>query len=89
MNKFYSVITFSLLNNAVTFLLNCLVLILYLYIDFQALFSLLKHYLEFYITDTARKVSQSLYCFTTSISLGVGNYFPRPWATGISDSIFK
>ena len=35
------------------------------------LFSLLKHYL-----DTALKVSQSVYCFTTSISHGVENYFP-------------
>ena len=48
------------------------------------LFSLLKHYL-----DTALKVSQSVYCFTTSISHGVENYFPRPWGTGISDAIFS
>ena len=41
------------------------------------LFSLLEHYLEIYITDTALKVSHSLYCFTTSISHGVENYFPR------------
>ena len=46
------------------------------------LFSLLKHYL-----DTALKVSQSLYCFTTSVSHGVKNYFPRQWGTGISDAI--
>ena len=50
------------------------------------LFSLLKHYLD---TDTALKVSQSVYCFTTSISHGVENYFPRLWGTGISDAIFK
>ena len=49
------------------------------------LFSLLKHYLD---TDTALKVSRSLYCFTTSISHGVENYFPRLWGTGISDAIF-
>ena len=49
------------------------------------LFSLLKHYLD---TDTALKVSQSVYCFTTSISRGVENYFPRLWGTGISDAIF-
>ena len=42
------------------------------------LFPLLKHYLD---TDTALKVSQSVYCFTTSISHGVGG-------TGISDAIF-
>ena len=48
-------------------------------------FSLLKHYLD---TDTALKVSQSLYCFTTSISHSVENYFPRLWGTGISDAIF-
>ena len=35
------------------------------------LFSLLKHYLELYITDNALKVSPSLYCFTTFISHGV------------------
>ena len=48
------------------------------------LFSLLKHYLD---TDTALKVSQSVYCFTTSISHGVENYFPRLGGTGISDAI--
>ena len=37
------------------------------------LFSLLKHYLD---TDTALKVSQSVYCFTTSISHGVESLFP-------------
>ena len=52
------------------------------------LVSLLKHYLEFYITDTALKVSRSLYCFTTSISHGAENYFPGLWGTGISDAIF-
>ena len=50
------------------------------------LFSLLKHYLD---TDTALKVSQSVYCFTTSISHGVENYFPRLWGMGISDAIFN
>ena len=45
------------------------------------LFSLLKHYLYFYITDTAMKVSQSLNCFTTFISHGVENFFPRLWGT--------
>ena len=49
------------------------------------LFSLLEHYLD---TDTALKVSQSVYCFTTSISHGVENYFPRLWGSGISDAIF-
>ena len=50
------------------------------------LFSLLKHYLD---TDTALKVSQSVYRFTASISHGVENYFPRLWGTGISDAIFS
>ena len=50
------------------------------------LFSLLKHYLD---TDTALKVSQSVYCFTTYISHGVENYFPRLWGTGISDAILS
>ena len=39
--------------------------------------------------DTALKVSQSVYCFTTSISDGVENYFPRLWGTGISDAILS
>ena len=46
------------------------------------LFSLLKLYLD---TDTALKVSYSVYCFTTSISHGVGNYFITLYCTGISD----
>ena len=53
------------------------------------LFSLPKHYLNLYITDTALKVYRSLYCFTASISRGVENYFPRLWGTGIADAIFK
>ena len=52
------------------------------------LFFLLKHHLDLNITDTSLKVSRSLYCFTTSISHGVENYFPRLWGTGISDAIF-
>ena len=51
------------------------------------LFSLFKHYLELYITDTALKVARSLYSFTT-FSHGVESYFPRLWGTGISDAIF-
>ena len=51
------------------------------------LFSLLKHYLDLYISDTALKVFWSLYCFTTSICHGIENYFPRLWGTGISDAI--
>ena len=47
------------------------------------LFSLLKHYFH---TDTVLKVSQSVYWFTSSISHGVENYFPR-LGTGISDAI--
>ena len=31
------------------------------------------------MTDTALKVSQSLYFLTNSISHGVENYFPRLW----------
>ena len=50
-------------------------------------FSLLKHYLDLNITDTALKVSKSLYCFTTSICHGVENCFPRLWGTGIPDAI--
>ena len=53
------------------------------------LFSLFKHYFEFYIIDTSLKVSWSLYCFTTSMSHGVADYFPRLLGTGISDAIFS
>ena len=48
------------------------------------LFSLLKHCLN---NDAALKASRSVYCFTTSVSHGVENYFPRLWGTGISDAI--
>ena len=45
-------------------ILNCLVLVLYLYIRFLSLrCSLFKHYLDLYISDTALKVPRSLYCF--------------------------
>ena len=54
-----------------------------------SLFSLLKHYLKLYIPDTALKVFRSVYCFTTSISHGVENYFPSLWGSGISDAIFS
>ena len=50
------------------------------------LFSLLKHYLD---TDTALKVSHSVYSFTISIFHGLENYFLRLWGTGISDAIFQ
>ena len=53
------------------------------------LFSLLKHYLDLYISDTVLKVSQYVYCFTTSISHGVENYFSRLWGMGISDAVFS
>ena len=52
------------------------------------LFSLLEHYFELYITDKALKVSRSLYYFTTSVSHGAENFFPRLWGTGISDALF-
>ena len=51
------------------------------------LFSLLKHYLDLYISDTVLKVFWSLYCFTTSVCHGVENYFLRLWGMGISDAI--
>ena len=56
------------------------------FLSFRCCFLYLKHYLD---TDTALKVSQSVYCFTTSISHGVENYFPRLWGMGISDVIFN
>ena len=52
------------------------------------LLSLLKHYLKLYVTDTALKVSRSLYFFTTSIFHGVENYFLGLWGMGIFDAIF-
>ena len=51
--------------------------------------SLLKHYLDLYISDTVLKESRSLYYFTTSICHGVEKYFSRLWGTGISDAIFR
>ena len=51
------------------------------------LFSLLNHYVDLYTYDTALKLSQSLYYFSTSICHGIENYFPRLWGTGISDVI--
>ena len=56
------------------------------FLSLKCYFFLLKHYLD---TDTALKVSQSVYCFTTSISYGVENYFPRLWGKSISDAIFN
>ena len=53
------------------------------------LFSLGKHDLDLFVADTALKVSQSLYCFTISVSHGVENNFPRLWGRGISNAIFK
>ena len=54
-------------------------------VSLRCYFLYLKHYLD---TDTALKVSQSVYCFTTSISHGIDNYRLRLWGTGISDAIF-
>ena len=75
---FSSFISFSLLFDAVILLLNCPVLILYLYIHFLSLRHYLfyfKHYLELHITATALIVSRSLYSFTTSICHGVEKLF--------------
>ena len=52
------------------------------------LFCLLQHYLDLYISDTTLKVYQYLYCFTTSMSYGVENYFPGLLGMGIFDAIF-
>ena len=49
------------------------------------LFSLLKQYLDLCITDTALKVSWSLYCFISSVTHGLENYFPKAVGMGISD----
>ena len=50
------------------------------------LFSLLKHFLELYITVNALKVSASLYClYTTSISHGIEIISP---GCGVRASLF-
>ena len=50
-------------------------------------FPALRCYFSSYLdTDTALKVSQSVYCLTTSH--GVENYFPRLLGMDISDAIF-
>ena len=75
---------FSLLINAVILLLNCLVLVLYLYTHFLSLgcyFLYLTLFGPLY--DTVLKVSRSLYGFTT-ICHGVENFFPRLLGTGIN-----
>ena len=70
-------------------LLNCLVLILYVYIHFLSLTSYSIYLnMDLHVSDTALKVSRTLYCITTSVSHGVENYFPRLWGTGISNAIF-
>ena len=51
------------------------------------LFSLLKPYLELYITDSTLKVFRSLHCFTTSISHGVEKLFPQVRAS-LHDAVF-
>ena len=43
------------------------------------LFSLLKHYSNLYITDSAVKVPWSLYGFTNIISHGAENFFLGMW----------
>ena len=69
--------------------MNCVVLILHIYMHFLSL----RHYFLYlnifwtYVTDAALKVSQCLYCFITSISHGVEKCFPKLWGTGISDGI--
>ena len=86
LNEFYSIIVFSLLISAIE-LSGFNTLSLHTFSFSYMLFSLLRDYLDLYITDTALKVSRSLYCFTTSISHGVENCFARLWGTGISDAI--
>ena len=52
------------------------------------LFPLPKHYLDLCVSDTVLKLSQPLYCFTTSMCHGFENYLPRLWGMGIS-AIFR
>ena len=86
-NKFYSFVNFSLLINAVILLMNYLVLTLY--IHFLSLRHFFLHLNIIWTFITALKIFQSLYCYNTSISHGIENYFPRLWGTGISDAIFN
>ena len=46
-------------------------------------------YLNITWTLTLLRKYRNLYCFITSISHGVENYFPRLWGMGISDAIFN
>ena len=48
------------------------------------LFSLLKHHLDQYVTNTALKVSRSLYCFATSISMVLKTISP---GCGVRESL--
>ena len=63
--------------------MNCPILILNLYMQFLSLRCYFL-YITYLDTDTALKVSQSVCCFTTSISHGVKNYFPRLWVSTLT-----
>ena len=52
------------------------------------LFSLLKHCLDLYTTNTFCSESLRIFLCFTSISHGVKNCFARLWGTGISDAVF-
>ena len=83
--KFYSFM-FSLLINAAILLLNCLVLILCLYIHSGSLTCCFLAHI--YITSTVHLiVSWSINWFTSSMSHGIQCYFPGLWGTYISDAI--
>ena len=51
------------------------------------LFSVFKHYLDHYISDTVLKVSRGLCTVSLLLYQGVENCFPRLWGMGISDAI--
>ena len=90
-NKFYSFVLFSVLINAVILLLNCLVLILYLYIHFL---SLRCYFIYLYIFGALYNwhCSETILIFVLFHYFYISwcwNYFPRMWGTGISDAIFQ
>ena len=51
------------------------------------LYSLLKHYLELFITDIALKVSRSFTVSPLLYLMVLKTFFPRLWGKGISNAI--
>ena len=52
-------------------------------------FSVLKHYLDLYITDTVCSERLLIFFCLGSVSHGVRSCFPGLWGLGISDAILR